>query len=145
MSINRAEITGNLTRDPELKAARSGTSILRFSVAVNDRRKNRQTGQWEDVPNFIDCVCFGARAQALANILRKGTKVAVEGKLRWSQWQDKDTGKNRSKVEVAVDDVDIMSGNKQAQPTPQYQNQQYQQPDPQPYPAPPMAASNLPY
>lgn len=108
MSVNRCCITGNLTRDPELQSTQSGTNVLRVGVAVNDRWKNPQTGQWEDRPNFVDCVVFGNRAQSLANILRKGMKVAVEGRLRWSQWQDRETGKNRSKLEVVVDELDLM-------------------------------------
>ena len=108
MSINRVTITGNLTRDPELQATQSGTQILRIGVAVNDRIKNQATQQWEDRPNFVDCVMFGNRASAMANILHKGAKVAIEGRLRWSQWQDRDTGKNRSKLEVIVDEIDLM-------------------------------------
>ena len=58
MSINRVNISGNLTRDPELRSTAGGTQILSFGVAVNDRRRNQQTGEWEDVPNFVDCVGF---------------------------------------------------------------------------------------
>ena len=64
MSINRVNISGNLTRDPELRSTAGGTQILSFGVAVNDRRRNAQTGEWEDVPNFIDCVVFGQRASS---------------------------------------------------------------------------------
>ena len=87
MSINRVIISGNLTRDPELRSTASGLPVLGFGVAVNDRRKNQQTGEWEDYPNFIDCTMFGARAESLSRYLGKGTKVAIEGKLRWSQWE----------------------------------------------------------
>uniref|UniRef100_UPI001957161C single-stranded DNA-binding protein n=1 Tax=Olsenella sp. CU969 TaxID=2780101 RepID=UPI001957161C len=86
MSINRVTITGNLTRDPELQATQGGTRVLRMGVAVNDRWRNPQTDQWEDRPNYIDCVMFGNRAQSISRFLTKGTKVAVEGRLRWSQW-----------------------------------------------------------
>lgn len=110
MSINRVNISGNLTRDPELRATQGGTSILTFGVAVNDRRKNPQTGQWEDYPNFIDCVVFGSRAEPLTKFLSKGSKVAIEGKLRYSQWE-KDGGK-RSKLEVIVDEIEFLSGSK---------------------------------
>ena len=58
MSINRVNITGNLTRDPELRATAAGTQVLSFGIAVNDRRKNPQTGEWEDYPNYIDCTMF---------------------------------------------------------------------------------------
>ena len=107
MSINRVNISGNLTRDPELRQTQGGMAILSLGVAVNDRRKNQQTGEWEDVPNFVDCVVFGTRAEKLAQFLAKGTKVAIEGKLRWSQWE-KD-GAKRSKLEVVVDEIEFMS------------------------------------
>lgn len=127
MSINRVTITGNLTRDPELQAAQSGTQILRIGVAVNERVKNQQTQQWEDRANFVDCVMFGNRAQGVAPYLHKGDKVAIEGRLRWSQWQDRDTGKNRSKLEVIVDEIDLMQQS-QGQGGYQQQPQGYQQP-----------------
>ena len=107
MSINRVVISGNLTRDPELRSTASGMAVMGFGVAVNDRRKNPQTGEWEDYPNFIDCTMFGARANSLHSHLTKGTKVTIEGKLRWSQWER--DGQKRSKIEVIVDDLEFMS------------------------------------
>ena len=88
MSINRVIISGNLTRDPELRSTASGLPVLGFGVAVNDRRKNQQTGEWEDYPNFIDCTMFGARAESLSRE-REGQK--------------------RSKIEVIVDELEFMS------------------------------------
>jgi len=107
MSINKAIISGNLTREPELRSTASGMSVLGFGVAVNDRQKNKQTGEWEDYPNFIDCTMFGKRAESLSQWLHKGAKVCIEGKLRWSQWER--DGQKRSKVEVIVDEVEFMS------------------------------------
>ena len=107
MSINRVVISGNLTRDPDLRQTASGMAILSFGVAVNDRRKNPQSGEWEDYANYIDCTLFGNRANSLSNILTKGMKVAIEGKLRWSQWER--DGQKRSKIEVIVDSLDFMS------------------------------------
>ena len=107
MSINRVTITGNLTRDPDLRSTAGGMPVLGFGVAVNDRRKNQQTGEWEDYPNFIDCTMFGARAQSISRFLSKGSKVAIEGKLRWSQWER--DGQKRSKIEVIVDEIEFMS------------------------------------
>lgn len=107
MSINRVNISGNLTRDGELRQTQSGTAVLSLGVAVNDRRKNPQTGEWEDVPNFVDCIVFGQRAQGIAQYMTKGAKVAVEGKLRWSQWER--DGQKRSKLEVIVDELEFMS------------------------------------
>ena len=108
MSINRVNISGNLTRDPELRATGGGMQVLRFGVAVNDRARNQQTGEWEDRPNFVDCVVFGNRADALSRLLSKGSKVAIEGKLRYSSWETQD-GQRRSKLEVVVDEVEFMS------------------------------------
>ena len=127
MSINKVMITGNLTRDPELRATGSGTQILHFGVAVNDRSRNQQSGEWEDYPNFVDCVVFGARAEPLSRFLTKGSKVAIEGKLRYSSWEAKEGGR-RSKLEVVVDDLDFLS-----QRGGQQQGQGYQAPAPQQY------------
>jgi len=108
MGINRVVISGNLTRDPELKATASGMSVLKLGVAVNDRRKNQQTGEWEDFPNFVDVTVFGARGESLSRFLEKGSKVAIEGKLRWSQWENQQ-GEKRSKLEVIADDIEFLS------------------------------------
>jgi single-strand DNA-binding protein len=108
VSINRVVISGNLTRDPELRSTNSGMNVLKMGVAVNDRRKNQQTGEWEDVPNFVDVTVFGARAEALSRFLSKGSKVAIEGKLRWSQWESQ-AGEKRSKLEVVADEVEFLS------------------------------------
>lgn len=139
MSINIVTISGNLTRDPELRQAGS-TSVLSFGVAVNDIRRNPQSGQLESVPNFVDCTVFGSRADALAGLLHKGSKVAIDGKLRYSSWEGKD-GKKRSKLEVVVNELELMQRETSQQPQqPQrYQQsqqgyqQRYQQPDPVPF------------
>ena len=107
MSINRVCITGNLTREPELRATAGGTQVLSLGVAVNERFKDPQTGEWADRPNFVDCVMFGARAEAVARYLAKGAKVAIEGRLRFSSWE-KD-GQRRSRLEVVVDEIEFMS------------------------------------
>ncbi len=146
MNINRVNITGNLTRDPELRSTAGGMAVLGFGVAVNDRRKNQQTGQWEDYPNFVDCTMFGNRAEALSRILRKGMKVAIEGKLRYSSWEDKNGCGRRSKIEIIPDEVELLSQNANAQQPQQYAPQGYQpqayapqqayQPQPAPQQAP---------
>ena len=109
MSINRVNISGNLTRDPELRQTASGTQVLSFGIAVNDRRKNNQTGEWEDYPNFVDCTMCGSRAEAVSRFLSKGSKVAIEGKLHYSSWER--DGQKRSKLEVIVDELEFMSRN----------------------------------
>jgi single-strand DNA-binding protein len=107
MSINRVCISGNLTRDPDMRSTPGGMAIMQLRMAVNDRRKNSQTGEWEDAPNYVDVVVFGARAEALSRFLSKGSKIIVDGKLRWSEWEDKETQAKRSKLEVVADDIDF--------------------------------------
>lgn len=114
MSINRATISGNLTRDAELRAAASGTQILTFTVAVNERKKVGEI--WEDYPNFVGCVMFGMRAEKLAQWLTKGTKVCVEGKLHFSSWED--NGAKRSKLEIIADEIEFMSKREGSQSAP---------------------------
>lgn len=130
MTINKVIITGNLTRDPELRMTAGGTHVMGFGVAVNDRRKNVRSGEWEDYPNFIDCTMFGKRAESVSHFLRKGNKVAIEGKLHYSQWER--DGQRRSKLEVLVDEIELMTreGRQQEQPrqaTTQPQGQQQEQ------------------
>lgn len=144
MAINKCFVSGNLTADPTLRATQGGTAILDFGIAVNERRKNNQTGQYEDRPNFFSCKIFGNRAEALSRILAKGMHVSIEGRLQWSSWEDKNTGQKRSKVEIIVDEVVLMSqrqgGAPQGAPAPQYgvrQQQVYTNP-PQPQMAPQM-------
>ena len=99
-NINSVAISGNLTRDPE----QNGPAV-KFTVAVNDRTKDGD--EWTDRPNYIDCVVFGKYGEVLLGQLRKGIKVCVQGRLRWSSWE-KD-GKKRSKVEVAADTVEVLA------------------------------------
>lgn len=108
MGINRAVVSGNLTRDPERRETPEGTKILSFGIAVNDRVRDRATGEWTDRPNFIDCAMFGPRAEAIAPYLAKGSKVCLEGRLRYSSWDE--NGTRRSKVSLVVDGVELMGG-----------------------------------
>lgn len=126
MSINQVSITGNLTREPELRSTAGGTDVLSFGIAVNDRRKNA-SGQWEDVPNFFECVTFGNRATALSDILAKGMKVAIAGKLHYSSWE-KD-GQKHSKVDIIAQEIELMQNRKpQQEPQQDYQSGYQQQP-----------------
>lgn len=107
MSINRVMLSGNITRDPEVRMTASGTSVLSFGLAVNDRRRNSETGEWEDCPNFIDCTMFGTRAESVSKHMAKGDKIAVDGKLRFSQWEKE--GQRRTKLEVIVEEIELMA------------------------------------
>lgn len=106
MSINRAVVTGNLTRDALLRTTASGTPVLTMSVAVDERAK-RPDGTWGERTNYVECAIFGQRAVSLADWLRKGTHVAIEGHLRWQQWE-KD-GETRSSLSLVVDDIEFQS------------------------------------
>jgi single-strand DNA-binding protein len=107
MSINRAVLVGRLTRDPELRSTASGMSVLSMRLAFNDRRKNPQTGEWEEMSNYIDVTLFGKRAEALSRFLSKGTRIGVDGRLRWSEWESS-SGDKRSKIEVIADELELL-------------------------------------
>ena len=118
-SINTVALSGNLVRDFELKgqSGKFGT----FSIAVNERVKNRDSGEWEDKANYCDCVLLGARAGSLAQYLTKGTTVAVTGKLEQNRWQAQD-GTNRSAVRIVVNELMFMRGKGGGQQQPQQQS-----------------------
>jgi len=126
--INRVTLAGNITRDCEVKQTQSGMTIMHFGIAVNERVKNNQTGEWEERPNYFNCVCFGKRAEGLAKVLHKGQKIALDGKLHYNQWEN-GQGQKRSTVEIVVDDVEFMSqrNNAQSQQNDSYANQNQQQ------------------
>lgn len=104
MSINSVTISGNLTADPVKRSGKS--SVLGFTVAVNGRVR-KADGEWEDRPDFIRCVVFGNRADALEKYLHKGTKVVVNGRLRYSTWET--DGQKRSSIDVVVNELEFMS------------------------------------
>ena len=117
MSINTIVISGNLTRDPELRATAGGTSVLAVPLAYDERRKNPQTGAWEDAPQYVDCTVFGNRANGLAGCLAKGDKVCVKGRLHWSQWERDD--ERRTKHEIVVEEIELCGARKdKAAPAP---------------------------
>ena len=121
MSINQVAISGNLVRDAEVRRTQSGMAIVSFTVAVNERRKNNQTGEWDDYVNFIDVTWFGAYAEKCSSSLVKGARVALSGRLRWSQWER--DGQKRSKLEVIAEEVMMPP---RAQQAPQQQAPQQQ-------------------
>lgn len=120
MAVNVVCLAGNLTRDAELKQTTNGNAVLTFTLAVNEPYKNPTTGTWDRRPNFFDCVMFGARAEKLAQYIRKGSKVSIAGRLRYRTWEQ--DGAKRSKVEVVADEIELMSRDQQ-----QPQQQQTQQ------------------
>jgi single-strand DNA-binding protein len=105
-NINRVILTGNLTRDPELRSLPSGTAVCSLRVACNTRRKDA-SGEWVDKPNYFDVTVWGKQGENCAQYLSKGRPVAVDGRLEWSEWEAQDGGK-RSKVEVVADTVQFL-------------------------------------
>jgi len=108
-NINRVVLVGNLTRDPELKSLPSGSSVCDLRMAVNFRRKNQQTGEWIEEPNYFTVSVFGAQGENCARFLAKGRAVAIDGRLRWRQWDAQD-GTKREAVDIVADTVQFMVG-----------------------------------
>jgi single-strand DNA-binding protein len=107
-NINVVVITGNLTRDPDLRSTGGGTPVCDLRVAVNSRRKNGQTGEWEDKPNYFDVTVWGAQGENCANYLSKGRPVAVEGRLDWREWEAKDGSGKRQAVSIIANSVQFL-------------------------------------
>ena len=107
-NINIVAITGNLTRDPELRSTPSGTSVCKLRVAVNSRRKDGSTGEWVDKPNYFDVTVWGAQGENCAQYLSKGRPVAIDGRLEWREWDDRETGKKRQSVDIIADSVQFL-------------------------------------
>ena len=111
MNINRVVLTGNLTADPELRPLPSGTSVGRLRLAVNTRRKNSQTGEWEEKANYFDVTVWGAQAENCAQYLAKGRPVAIDGRLEWREWEQ--DGQKRQAVQVIAENVQFLGGREQ--------------------------------
>jgi single-strand DNA-binding protein len=106
-NINRVVMTGNLTRDPELRSTPSGMSVCSLRIACNTRRKG-SSGEWEDKPNYFDVTVWGAQGENCANYLAKGRPVAIEGRLDWREWEAKDGGGKRQSVEIIANSVQFL-------------------------------------
>jgi single-strand DNA-binding protein len=107
-NMNVVVITGNLTRDPELRHTGGGTAVCELRVAVNSRRKDGQTGEWVDKPNYFDVTVWGAQGENCANYLSKGRPVAVEGRLDWREWEAKDGSGKRQAVSIIANSVQFL-------------------------------------
>lgn len=108
MTIANFEIVGNLCRDAEMRRTPSGYSIATFSVAVNRRKRNKDTGEWEEEASYFRCKLLGDRAERIAPMLTKGKKVAVSGTLGQNRWEDAG-GEKKSSYEFIANDVEFMS------------------------------------
>lgn len=106
-NVNKVLLMGNLTRDIEMRQFPSGGSVGKFTIAVNERYKDRNE-QLQERVSFIDCEVFGRKAEVMAQYLGKGRPVFIEGRLRLDKWEDKKSGENRSKLKVVVDDFQFV-------------------------------------
>jgi single-strand DNA-binding protein len=111
-NLNKVMLIGRLTRDPEVRTFSNGGKVAKIGFAVNNRKKNQQTGQWEDEPVFIDAEVFnrgenGRQADLVEQSLRKGQQVFLEGHLRMDNWTDKE-GQKRSKLLVVIDNFQFL-------------------------------------
>jgi single-strand DNA-binding protein len=105
-NVNVVVITGNLTRDPELRHTGGGTPVCELRVAVNSRRKEGQ--EWVDKPNYFDVTVWGAQGENCSTYLSKGRPVAVEGRLDWREWEAKDGGGKRQAVSIVANSVQFL-------------------------------------
>src|ERR1700760_4293768 len=108
-NINRVVLTGNLTRDPELRATPGGTQVCSLRIASNTRRKDSSTGEWADKPNYFSVNVWGAQGESCSRFLAKGRGVAIDGRLEWREWQDQ-SGNKRESVEIIADGVQFLGG-----------------------------------
>lgn len=112
-NVNKVILVGRLTRDPETRTFSTGGKVADFGFAVTNRKKNQQTGQWEDEPMFIDCKAFnrgdfGKLADTVQQYLKKGSLAYLEGKLHLETWDDKASGQKRSKHKLYVDVMQML-------------------------------------
>ena len=112
-NINRVVLTGNLTRDPELRSLPSGMSVCSLRIASNTRRKD-QSGEWTDKPNYFSVTVWGAQGENCARFLSKGRPIALDGRLEWREWQGQD-GAKRESIEIVADSVQFLGGRDEGQ------------------------------
>jgi single-strand DNA-binding protein len=108
-NINRVIITGNLTRDPELRSTGSGLAVCGLRIATNTRRKDGATGEWVDKANYFDVTIFGRQGENAAQYLSKGRPVAIDGRLEWREFTDQQ-GNKRQAVDIIADNVQFLGG-----------------------------------
>lgn len=108
--FSKVIITGNLTRDPEMRTTPSGSQVCSFTVAVNRSYRDSSGNQQESV-SFIDCSAWAKAGEIIAQYAKKGSGILVSGRLDQHSWEDKTTGQKRSRVEVVVEDFNFLGGN----------------------------------
>jgi single-strand DNA-binding protein len=112
-NINRVVLTGNLTRDPELRSLPSGTSVCELRIACNTRRKDSSSGEWMDKPNYFNVKVWGAQGENAARYLSKGRPVAIDGRLEWREWETQE-GAKRQEIDIIADSVQFLGSRDEA-------------------------------
>lgn len=112
-NTNTVIISGNLTRDPELKSTGSGLSVCEIRLASNSSFK--KDGKWESRPHFFQVNAWGAQAENLAKHLQKGSRIIVQGRLEYQEWKNEETGKSNSRVVIVANQVEFINKIKQAE------------------------------
>lgn len=111
-NLNKVTLIGRLTRDPEIKSFSNGGKVANVGFAVNNRKKNQQSGQWEDVPVWLDLKAFnretGRKLADQIETVKKGQQIYVEGHLVLEEWTGKDDGAKKSKLVIYVDDFQYL-------------------------------------
>ncbi|MBI2677380.1 MAG: single-stranded DNA-binding protein [Candidatus Koribacter versatilis] len=108
-SVNKVILIGNLGKDPEVKYTPSGMAVAKFSLATNDRFKDKE-GNWQDRTEWHNLVAFQRTAEIVGEYLKKGRTVYIEGKLQTSSWDDKETGAKKYKTEIIVNELVLLGG-----------------------------------
>jgi single-strand DNA-binding protein len=120
-NFNRVILVGRLTRDPESRSFANGGKVVKFGFAASPfRKKNAETGRWEDEPMFIDCEAYnrgenGTLANRIEQYCRKGSLICIEGKLHLDTWDDKNGGGKRSKHKIVVDTMELLESRAEAE------------------------------
>lgn len=108
LEMNKVLLTGRLTRDPELRFTPSNQAVTTISVASSRRYKDTQSGEWKEITSFVQVVAWGKQAENIGQYLKKGSAVAVEGRLQSRSYETK-TGEKRSVLEVVADRVQFLN------------------------------------
>ncbi len=108
-SVNKVILLGNVGKDPEIKSTASGTIVATFGLATSDRFQDAQ-GNWQDRTEWHNLVAFKRNAEIIRDYVKKGAKLYVEGSLRTSNWDDKQSGQKRYRTEIIVNDLSLLSG-----------------------------------
>jgi single-strand DNA-binding protein len=108
-SVNKVILVGNLGKDPEVKYTPSGVPVARFSLATNERYKDKG-GEWQDRTEWHSLVAFQRTAEIVGEYVKKGSKVYIEGRLQTSSWEDKQSGEKKYRTEIIVQDLVLLGG-----------------------------------